>query len=342
MKKSLELSSTYARIVLQTAEIESGLLLEGSGLTLTSVSQSTFIDWRQIARLFRNYASLQRSPAWTADVGTRLNTVSHGPLGFAALTAPTLGEAIKVMATYAEVRQSVMRSELRHENGRYYLILEDQTGDADFARWTSEIIVKVIELLLEAILGHAVGQNVLINFAYPPPEHSDKLIAAYGSTVVFNAMQTSISIPEVWRLLPSPLYDEAVFRANISKCDEIIAGRHPSVGMKDRVLEKLSETLDQNMMQHNKSLQPPSLTALASAMHLTPRTLIRHLKSEGTAYSAILEELRRETATRLLRDASLSIAEVSELLGYREAASFVRSFKKWCGKPPAAWRRQSG
>lgn len=340
MSKQPQLSSTYARIILQTAEMEPDLLLAGTTLTPTSINQSEFIAWSAIATLFHNFAGQQRSPAWTAEIGSRLSTVSHGPLGFAALTAPTLGDAIKVMGSYAEVRQSAIRTGLRLEKGRYYLSLEDLTGDADFSRWTSEIIVKIIELLLEAILGHPVGPNVLIRFSHTAPARGSELAAAYSSKVEFDARETSISIPEVWRHLPSPLHDDAVFRANISKCRQIVARQHEPVDMMHRVNRRLNDALEENMMRGSHISQLPTMTALAAGMHLTPRTLIRHLKSEGTTYTAIVEELRRQAAGSLLRDASLNIAEISELLGYREPASFVRAFKKWYGKPPTAWRRQ--
>jgi AraC-like DNA-binding protein len=85
---------------------------------------------------------------------------------------------------------------------------------------------------------------------------------------------------------------------------------------------------------------PPTLDQVAAAMHLTARTLIRKLHKEDTTYKAILEALRREYAERLLQDARLKVADVAEILGYREAANFTRAFKRWCDQSPVAWRRQ--
>ena len=74
-------------------------------------------------------------------------------------------------------------------------------------------------------------------------------------------------------------------------------------------------------------------------MHTTPRTLIRRLRNEDATYRDILEDLRREYAGQLLQDARLTVADVGEVLGYREPANFGRAFRRWYGASPAAWRR---
>ena len=87
-------------------------------------------------------------------------------------------------------------------------------------------------------------------------------------------------------------------------------------------------------------MPPPTQEAIAAAMHLTTRTLIRRLKKEGSAYKEILEELRRDYAQTLLGNARLTVADISVLLGYREPANFGRAFRRWFGSSPAHWRRR--
>lgn len=84
--------------------------------------------------------------------------------------------------------------------------------------------------------------------------------------------------------------------------------------------------------------EPPSLDAVAANMNLSPRTLQRKLKEEGFAYSVILEKIKAQQALSHLKQGSLSISEIAYLLGYADHASFSRSFKRWTGKSPQAYR----
>jgi AraC-like DNA-binding protein len=220
-------------------------------------------------------------------------------------------------------------------------VVADLTGDEQFARWMNQIVPRIAECMLGAILGHPVGPNVQIAFAHPAPESADVLVRAFDGRVVFGAPETAISVPAAWRRLPSPLYDDVMYRDNISKCREIIAQRESrgSVGSAVRCL--LASHFDAQLLDRAAIVPPPGLEDVASALHVTSRTLIRRLASENTAFREILEQLRQEMATRLLANAQFTVAEISELLGYREPANFGRAFRRWFGTSPAAWRRQA-
>ena len=78
----------------------------------------------------------------------------------------------------------------------------------------------------------------------------------------------------------------------------------------------------------------PSAERVAAALSMHPKTLTRHLRSEGTTFRRLLDELRRQLAERYLRQAGLSVEEVAFLLGYSEASAFHRAFRRWTGRAP--------
>ena len=55
-------------------------------------------------------------------------------------------------------------------------------------------------------------------------------------------------------------------------------------------------------------------------------------------FKTLVEEVRRELAISYLTEKQKSIGEITYLLGYTEPANFGRSFKKWTGKTPGAFR----
>jgi len=58
-------------------------------------------------------------------------------------------------------------------------------------------------------------------------------------------------------------------------------------------------------------------------------------------YDALVDRVRRESAERLLADASLSIGEIGYLLGFSEPSAFQRAFRRWHRCTPQTYRDHS-
>ncbi len=78
----------------------------------------------------------------------------------------------------------------------------------------------------------------------------------------------------------------------------------------------------------------PNLWRTASGLGISARTLQRRLRENGTSFSAVLEELRREFFGELLADKKLAVSDVALLLGYSEPSAFQRAFRRWRGVSP--------
>jgi len=79
-----------------------------------------------------------------------------------------------------------------------------------------------------------------------------------------------------------------------------------------------------------------TLEHAASALGLSPRTLQRRLGEASLRFQGVL------MAVIYLRDPTLSVLDVSLLLGYAEHSSFTRAFRSWFSCNPSAWRRARG
>ena len=96
-----------------------------------------------------------------------------------------------------------------------------------------------------------------------------------------------------------------------------------------RVRAKLIDLLSAgNVSQHD----------VADSLHMSLRTLQRKLGGEDTSYKDLLDETRRELANQYLRQACLSVSEVTYLLGFSEPSNFARAFKRWTGRTPSEFR----
>lgn len=86
----------------------------------------------------------------------------------------------------------------------------------------------------------------------------------------------------------------------------------------------------------------PRMVVIAAKLRMSPRSLQRRLEAEGTSFGGFLSEVRRDLALRYLRDPRIAVGEVGFLLGFQDASSFHRAFKRWTGTTPVAHRRAAG
>lgn len=81
-----------------------------------------------------------------------------------------------------------------------------------------------------------------------------------------------------------------------------------------------------------------SLNTLAEVLHMTPGYISRLFSREsGTTYRKYLTELRVEKAKGLLATTGLSIAEVSDRVGFNDYFHFLKTFKRLTGISPGKY-----
>lgn len=77
---------------------------------------------------------------------------------------------------------------------------------------------------------------------------------------------------------------------------------------------------------------------VAEMLGISRSTLQRRLREESTSYQAVLDATRRDMAIRYLTKTNLRADEIANVLAYRDANSFSRSFRRWTGQAPVAFR----
>jgi AraC-like DNA-binding protein len=156
--------------------------------------------------------------------------------------------------------------------------------------------------------------------------------AFFDAPVTFGARLTEMRFFP--RDLSRPLVTgSSLFAAHFERQAEAELARLPKgTSMAGRVRALIEEDLE------GLAAASTDLTSIAGRLRLSPRTLQRALRSEGTSFAAELDRVRHVAAeARLL--AGDDIAELSFRLGFAEPATFHRAFKRWTGATPDAFRR---
>jgi AraC-like DNA-binding protein len=83
---------------------------------------------------------------------------------------------------------------------------------------------------------------------------------------------------------------------------------------------------------------PPGLDQVAHRLAMSPRTLQRRLREEGTSWRQELERLRHSRVDRLLWESSLSVEAIAARVGFTDSRALRRAIHRWYGHGPAAIR----
>jgi AraC-like DNA-binding protein len=88
----------------------------------------------------------------------------------------------------------------------------------------------------------------------------------------------------------------------------------------------------------NSSDRFPTAAEIANEVGLSLRTFHRRLAEDGLSYQFIVDEMRRSLATELLENTHMGIDQVAERVGFADATSFRKAFKKWTDRAPSDFR----
>ncbi len=83
----------------------------------------------------------------------------------------------------------------------------------------------------------------------------------------------------------------------------------------------------------------PRIEQTAHRLGYSTQTFWRRLRDEGTDYTGVRTQARRDSAIVLLGDPNESVERIAETLGFSESSAFIRAFRQWTGMTPMAYRK---
>lgn len=251
---------------------------------------------------------------------------SFALLCHALLSAETMGDALHRAIDALAVFLGSPSGELTIRNGQAHITIRDRAVPGTAFGYRILLIV-----LLGPVFWLARRRIPLlgVEFACAAPEGADAYTHFFGTPVGFNAEMTRVVFDagvlssRVTRRAPALRRFLAQAPANL------LVGYHGADDASGRIRTILAE------------LPPdawPDFETLARRFRMSPSSLRRQLGEQGTTYRALKAERRMQRARQLLRDTSVTVAEIAEQLGYAEPSAFYRAFTAATGQSPAQFR----
>ena len=324
--------AAYVKLILlaaDTAGVTAVSVLAGTGLSAAHLQQSDQpVGFHETLRVLANAENLM-GPGWHLQAAQQLTVPAHGPLGFAVVTAPDLRTSMDVLLRFLGTRAPFLWSAGVVEGDQFVLRFYETVEMGDQRRILVELAALSMQDLVERSLGREIsGARLMLSYAEPSYCHA--LAQVLHAELVFGADRHSLIMPASWLEQPCALYDEAMHRYLVGRCEEELArgvgGQPVEVAVRQVLLARPGVL--------------PGLAEVAASQHVSPRTLIRRLKDSGTSFQAILDDVRLTLASDLLANSDLGVSRIAWRLGYQDPSNFSRAFRRWLGLSPRDFRDQ--
>jgi AraC-like DNA-binding protein len=250
-------------------------------------------------------------------------------LEYAFRASPTLEGGFGELERYGRLLSDRAAAHLTHE-GDSLVVTLGREGEEPMLRQRAEFSLAIALRLAREATATAVIP-VEVHFAHRPPESLFEHRQFFRAPLRFDQPANRLLIAQADACRPLKGADAALVGVVRRRLDRLLAERPPDGDSTSGAVRRvLMEMLD---------LGEASAAAVARDLGLSARTLNRRLRAEGTWFRGILDAVRGERATALLRDPAVGIGEIAFVLGYSEPTAFHRSFKRWTGQTPLAFRR---
>lgn len=323
---------SYVLLTLELAQergVTAATLLAGLDIRRERLEQpDARIGLLLYGRLCIKAMQLTREPALGYEFGLRSNLTAHGFFGFGLMAQPTLRAAIEFGARYfGPLRAPGWEAHLLVAGGQAVIRVNETVPYGILRQYALDMVMSALLSTFRPFLPPQPALELRFDCAEPP--HYARYRARLPP-VVFDAGANEIRMPVEYLDLPIATRNANTVKLVTQVCERELA----LLGHTDDLLRQVRAVFLQAPGEY------PNLPAMATRLHLTPRTLVRRLQQHGTSFQALLDEARYRDSVRLLEDRTLTLADIAARLGYSTPANFSRAFRGWTKATPGEFRER--
>jgi len=307
--------------VLEDCRLDTGILQRDNGR----------IRGEEFQKLLHQLVAVSEDPLMGLNSAHFVQPGSYNVLGYIAMSCATIEEAIQRIPPFERLVGDMGVTTITRGGDdilidwhcaytdpsvRPHMIDNVLASWVGYARWLSNNDTAPRRILLER---ESPGESQVISYR-----------RFFGCPITFGQAHNRIVLPQ--SLLKMPLRQpDRQLRETLEQHanTQLQALEDTPRSFSTRVIQAIQSQLDLGVAR--KEL-------IAEALHVTPRTLQRKLTEEGSRYQDLLDTVRESRARACLQDQNLSIQDIAYNLGFADGRSFHRSFKKWTGQTPGAFR----
>jgi AraC-like DNA-binding protein len=252
-----------------------------------------------------------------------------GPLSIVLREEPTARQALDTLSRYLRLLNASLITRIE-DHADVVIIREEILLEGDTSvRQSMELAVGVMYRILADLLGkHWKPRQVC--FTHRAPHDLSSHRALFGSRPQFNADFNGIvcATRDLTAQLPTPDTGLAPYARRF--LDQVMT-RTPTHTI-DAARELVIALLPGGRC---------SASQVAQHLGMDRRTLHRHLKADGMSFHEMMHAVRRDLASRQVRESDRSLTELAALLGFSGPSALAFWFRRHFGCTVRQWRASS-
>ncbi|HYD93949.1 MAG TPA: AraC family transcriptional regulator [Noviherbaspirillum sp.] len=263
-----------------------------------------------------------------------------GLMGHIMRASPDVKTAIENLVRYTPLVSPTVHSTIEQAGGTTRVCLHLPGGQRRVPQQHYDFVWCLVLRTLRGAAGREDLKPLLVNYAYPAPADVKPYIEAFGCEVRFGTAVNAMEFADA--ALETPIAAGNTMAADWALrmlADLAQAQRNWTV----RMLAKL-ENAPQPEHSFSKRVQAlltsmlaqgePLREEVAKRLMMSERTLQRRLAEEGTNFTQLVDDTRREMAYQYLKKGDLSLKKLSFQLGFSDPSAFCRACRRWFGRSP--------
>jgi AraC-like DNA-binding protein len=303
-------------------------LFEAEGINIQlPIDPCLRLPYTKIDRLRAKAVKLCGDEAFGLRAATVYLPSQFGALGYAWHASLTLRKAFLRMERFVRVLNVKATVEVKNRDDCMVVTLGmDFPTESGFAR--DDSAMAMITKMCRLVSGDHFRLQA-VNFKHAEPRDIKPYFEYFACPLNFDQAENQL-------LIPLALADETLAGANPELAvlnDQVVIRRLANIDREDTVA-RVQWALMEQLPDGNVSDD-----SVAEALHMSVRTMHRKLTDVNSNFRTLLVEMRRDLAEQYILDNSLTLTEISLLLGFSEPSSFSRAFKSWTGTAPSEARQ---
>ncbi|MEX2476769.1 AraC family transcriptional regulator [Marinobacter sp.] len=282
-------------------------------------------DWRALLECAAGHLN---DPLLGLHLGQTLGLRHIGVLGYVIMASQNLGEALSRLDRYQRLVYDVTPMEIRASGDGVELVWGAEHGRP--GPLVDETAITALVHLCRG-LSRPGFSPTYVSFINPTPADAHEYTEFFGCPVEFEQVDTVIRMDAETLVEPLHTADPAMLAMLEEQADSLLARLPDQSPLIDEVRRRIGRQLPE---------ASPEIASVAEGMDLSVRTLQRQLTAAGTSFLKEVAAVRQEIAERYLRETRLGLVDIALLLGYSEHSAFTRSFIRWTGTTPLAYRQR--
>ncbi|WP_019143242.1 AraC family transcriptional regulator [Noviherbaspirillum massiliense] len=324
---------------LESRGFDAGLLFRQAGLEEREcIADDALTLSDKLSHLWELLAHASGDPLLALKLPSPELLDRSGLMGRIMQVSPDISSAIENLVRYTPLVAPTVHSTIERLEDRTRVSLHLPGGRRLVPRQRYDFVWGLALQVVRTAAARSDLRPLLVSYAFPEPEAATAYAEIFGCPVRFGATVNTIEFANADLATPIATADPATGDWTLRMLGDLAQSQRDWTL---RMLAKLEQipvstfsARVQRLLMTMLESGEPLREEVAKQLMMSERTLQRRLAEEGTNFTKLVDDTRREMAQRYLSNGGMPLKKLSFQLGFSDPSAFSRACKRWFGRSP--------